>query len=704
VTAVTAARTSLARVIAVDSTGLQPFVALRAAAGVAVPLAVGTALGHPAEGAIAAAGALPAGVAGIGGGFRARTGLIAATTAGMTTSTFVGGLVAGHLPAILVVLAAWGFGAGLVVVLGRDATIVGTQALVGLVVFGRFPGSVASSAAHAGWVLAGGGLQGALTAAFRSPQRFAGERKALAHAYAELARLGHDVTQPAGPAAEAVLTVTELVGRLRGSEDVDVLRGLADEAGRLRLELQSLGRFAALAGVQELAAAAATRLRRVSQALRDGHGVEETEDPAVAEAVARLRTGRDAAPPGPAGTPVRYAAARAAALLGQLRAVERQVGALAGIRRFALPHGVGTPAFLLLPNRAVRNARRLLRVARDPRTPAFRHAVRLAVVLPLGEGLSHVLPGQRGYWVALTIAVVLKPDYAATFQRGVGRVLGTALGVALTGLLAVAIHPSGVAVTTLVACFAWASYTVFAASYALYSFAITALVVLLIAPTGSNALVTVGDRGLDTVVGGALALIAYAVWPTWEGGTLRASVGSLFDALADYADEVLRGYVDPAAIDRGRLSRAATTARRARVDAQASLDRAAVEPARAESDTTTAAGLLAAARRIVAALHGLRTTLEDAEQHAPLPEVEPARVAVVAALRGLAARDLDVTAGLREHQQEIVTRAADDPTSLHARRLAVVAAHLDPLVDSVDTSAHVLSSADPVSRRTPVDA
>jgi hypothetical protein len=142
-------------------------------------------------------------------------------------------------------------------------------------------------------------------------------------------------------------------------------------------------------------------------------------------------------------------------------------------------------------------------------------------------------------------------------------------------------------------------------------------------------------------------------------------------------------------MDRSAIDRAATAARGARADAMASLDRALAEPSRARSDTERAAGLLASARRIVIALHGLRTTIEDAAEHAPLPEVDEARRALTQALQSLATGGPAAIDGLRDHQERLADAAGDDPHSLHDRRLAVVAAHLDPLVDSIDTAAHV---------------
>jgi uncharacterized membrane protein YccC len=693
------ARSAIGRALAVNPSGFRPNAALRAALGVTLPFAIGIAVDQPIYGSIAAAGAIPAGVASMIGGGRRRIGLIAATTASTATATFLGGLVAGHLPLTLVALAICGFAAGITVSLGPEASIVGVQAVVGLVVFGRFPGSVASSAVHAGFVLAGGALQGVITAVIRSPLPYTTERRALATAYRQLADLAADPTRLGGDAAASTAAAADLLGRRLPSDEVDLLRGLTDEAVRIRLELHSLAAFPDVPGTDAVTRAAARWLRATADSLLDLVPAPD-EDPELAEAVDRLRADRAAAPLGPAGTDTRYVAARAAALLGQLRAVNRQVSALAGVRWFRLrPHA--TSAFMLrMPGRAHDIGSGLWHAATSPQSPAFRHAVRLAVMLPIAEAASHLLPGQRGYWVTLTVVVVLKPDYGATVERGLARLLGTGLGVVLAGLLVVAVHPLGALVTVLVAVLAWTSYLVFSASYALYSFSLTSLVVMLLSPTGGTTLAVVGDRGLDTLVGGVIAMIGYVVWPTWEGEALDAAVSRLLAALAGYCDVVLGAYVDPAAIDRARIDAAATAARRARDDAKASLDRAETEPSRAGSHTERAASLLATARRIVIALHSLRTTIEDAEEHVALPEVEDARRALTGALESLAAGEPSGMEELREHQQRLMDLARQDPASLHARRLAIVAAHLDPLVDSINTAAHI-ESRPPQPQRLP---
>jgi uncharacterized membrane protein YccC len=685
-------RAAVVGALAIDRSAFAPGVALRGAAGVAVPFAIGVAAGHTAEGSIAAAGALPAGLAGLSGGFRSRVGIIAAAAVAMALSTFVGGLVAGHTAPTIGVLVLWGFAAGLLVVLGRDATIVGTQAVMGLVVFGRFPGSVASSAVHAGFVLAGGGFQALLAAAIRSPKPYAAQRRTLALAYQELAELADDPDRTTLTAAAEAAMSESLVGRLAPGDDVDLLRSLADEANRIRLELQALATVGDVEGIPEVRQLAGQWLRASSEALQAGDRAP-SEDPALAERIDRLRTARETALAGRAGSPARFAAARASALLGQLRAVDRLTNALAGVRRLALHRRGGTPVFLELPQRAAMAARQLESALRTPSSAAFRHAVRLAVILAIAEALGHVLPWQRGYWITLTAVVVLRPDYASTAQRGLARVGGTALGVMVSGLLLSAFHPAGAVLAVLVAIATWAAYTTFAASYALYSFAVTAIVVLLLTPLGGNELTTVADRGLDTIVGGVLAMIGYAAWPSWERETLATSTARLLDALGDYAAVVLRAYADPDAVDRSEVGEAAAAARAARITAQASLDRAVAEPARAGADTAAARGVLAATRRIVMELHALRATLDDASEHVALPEVTDIAAAIAGALHDLAARNPAAVAGLRDLQEHLDTDDAD-PGSLRARRRALLAAHLDPLVDSVDTIAHVLTVPD----------
>ena len=683
---------ALARALAFDRAGLAPGAAVRSALGVVVPLVVGAATGHPADGAMAAAGALPVGVAAMTGTLGAApAGLLIATTVGMSLSTFVGSLCAGHEPAVVATLAVWGFAAGLFAVLGTAATITGVQAVVGLIVFGRYPGGVGTSALHAGAVLVGGLQQTAYAVLLRPIRPLGRERAALAEAYRRLAELAGGGY--GGPSGEAIATASTLVRR-RGTE-LPMLRDLVDEAGRIRLELQALSSVPEVPGVTAVTSAAGGWLAGLARSLSAG-APPGAEVPLLSDAVASLRA--DPGPPGRRGSRRRFATARAAALLGQLRAVDRLAAAMAGERHVPLPRIGGVRSALQLGRVLRRDLNRLREVATDVSGPTFRHAARLGVLLPVADVVSTQLPWSRGYWVPLTTVVVLKPDYAATAQRGLARIVGTGLGVVLAGLLVAEARPTGTALVVAVGVLAWASYAVFAASFALFSLALTGLVVLLISTSDARPLAAVADRGLDTLLGGAVALIGYLAWPTREAPTLRATTAALLRALAGYADVVLEAYAAGTYDQevRNRMGEHARAARRARAEAQASLDRAVAEPARLRPDTELALSVLAAARRIVIVLHALRTTLQDTTEHVAVAEVDTVRHSVVQALDDLASAVAEGSpvqlADLREDQHRL-EELADRSAGLRGRRLALVAAHLDPLVDAVDTVGHVLTES-----------
>ncbi len=87
---------------------------------------------------------------------------------------------------------------------------------------------------------------------------------------------------------------------------------------------------------------------------------------------------------------------------------------------------------------------------------AFRHAIRLAVSLTIGESFGRMLDWRRSYWLPMTIAIVLKPDFTSTFSRGVLRLAGTLAGLALATALFYFLSPSLLAQVAFIAIFTYA--------------------------------------------------------------------------------------------------------------------------------------------------------------------------------------------------------------------------------------------------------
>src|SRR5581483_11396904 len=119
---------------------------------------------------------------------------------------------------------------------------------------------------------------------------------------------------------------------------------------------------------------------------------------------------------------------------------------------------------------------------------AGRHALRLAVVVPAAELLARTLPLHRGYWMVVAAATVLRPEFGATWSRGIARALGTFLGVAIAGAIAATLHPAGGIIVVIVFVLAWSGYGIFPANFAVGFAFITALTVFLITTISPDTL------------------------------------------------------------------------------------------------------------------------------------------------------------------------------------------------------------------------
>jgi uncharacterized membrane protein YccC len=380
-------------------------------------------------------------------------------------------------------------------------------------------------------------------------------------------------------------------------------------------------------------------------------------------------------------------AEHAIALCGQLRAAEelsrarlghgrpRTAGGWAALRRFAT---LGS-----------RSPLAVLRANLDLGSPALRHGLRLGAALAVGVALARGLEIPHGYWVPLTVIFVLRPDYGETFSRGAQRYAGTALGAGVATLLAAALAPGGYVLAALVGLMAWGMFAFFYANYALFTAAITAMIVFLVAFSAVSPYVAVLNRLEATAIGAALAMAAYAVWPTWERSTAGESVARLLGGQREYARSVLGGVVDPPAFDPAATRRARMASRLARTNAEASLARLAADPASQRREAGRFIGLLASTRRAAAALLALEACLQDGAVR-PTPELEPLAREVDETL----ARLVDSARGAARGGRVIALSAlrATQRRLVDAIGPGEIARETDRLVDALDTLAHVLGA------------
>ena len=172
-----------------------------------------------------------------------------------------------------------------------------------------------------------------------------------------------------------------------------------------------------------------------------------------------------------------------------------------------------------------------------PDAPPLRHALRAAMAIATGYGISLALPwGTHPYWILLTITVVLRGSLAQTLERRNSRVLGTLLG----SLVAAALIPLDRSSATLLVIVATAQGV--AHAFAIRRYLVAAIAATVLALTQAQAL-DVGvspifetfERIGDTLIGVAIAWAFSYVLPSWERSQIPTLVRRTLEAHARHA-------------------------------------------------------------------------------------------------------------------------------------------------------------------------
>jgi uncharacterized membrane protein YccC len=601
------ARRIVADALRLNWSGLEVRFAVRCTAGVAIPLIVSALVGQPLAGASAAYGALVTGLASRQGVYRTRVGAMLAAAAALAISAFAGAST-GMFPVLnIALLAVWTLVFGLVGVLGRSAIVVSVNACVAFVVFSNSPYDAGMPAFHALTVFAGGVLQMLLLVLVWPLGHFRTERSTLATAFRALSKYAtgvhaDDFGLPDTQSVSAVSAALADPQPFGSRAEIAAYQALADEAERLRGTLAALAteqHLLAETGMDEVASlvrkalvAAGPLLDELAASLAAGRSPAALEDErrALAGAVRELeRAPSETAPYVHDGR----------ALVSQVRAAMRSATAAAngGLVVGDVPLRVAWPGATKLREMA---SRLLANCSWD--SSYARHAIRLTVTLTIAVIAQHLLPLAHAQWIGLTVILVLRPDFASTFTRGVARVAGTVGGAILASIVA-AFHPSADAYIALAIVFAGLAFALFNVSYAIFSAAITGYIVYLLAFGGAPEHNSALDRVVATIIGGLLALVAYGAWPAWTHSRVGDDLADLIDAQRRYIGQVLLGFAETDS-DEKKLRAAQVTVWRARSNAQASVDSMAGEPVRPRGITLgKARSILSATRRLgIAAL------------------------------------------------------------------------------------------------------
>lgn len=176
-------------------------------------------------------------------------------------------------------------------------------------------------------------------------------------------------------------------------------------------------------------------------------------------------------------------------------------------------------------------------------SPILRHAVRLSAGVGAGVAVERFADVPYGYWIPLTVLMVLRPETAHTYTRCVGRVAGNAGGIIAASVVTIIWHPTGLAAAVLAVIALGIAYGVSKFGYVATSAALAAVVVFVIDVSSAADAGTMADRLIATLIGGALAVLVHVVLPDHSMVRLRQRAGELLKTEIDYAATVIKAFV-----------------------------------------------------------------------------------------------------------------------------------------------------------------
>ncbi len=484
----------------------------RSLLGVLVLTAAALFWGPPgAATSVASAGAL-AGAIALQDNPLGRIPIVSAVSVELGVAVLAGGLTAGYSVVFVIVVALWCFFAGMQWAVGAAAGLVAGAS--GLLLVIQHPQPALWAAASALFAVVAGLAQAALIAAW-PPRRWRLEREALTKAYKSLSTHARQLaTDP-----EANVDSSQLLELKEAFSDNEPQSGRRTAAYRdwHALPEQIAKTLAALRGkggrdaMRDLSIATADMLAAIAAQSRTARRDAEYALKGVDTAVAAV-----ALSDGPIAQRLSRQLHRAAALRFGRRHLADWTGALKAAFDVVSGHLNLT-------------------------SPISRHAVRLAGAASSGTAIVRFADVPAGYWIPLTVLLVMRPETAHTYTRCVGRVAGICGGVVVASAVTLLWEPTGLAAAVLAVLFLGVTYVVSKFGYIAVAVAVGATIVSLLDITDASS--SLSDLLFAVVIGGALAVLFHVVVPDDALIRLRQRAGELLKTEIDYAATVIKAFV-----------------------------------------------------------------------------------------------------------------------------------------------------------------
>ncbi len=169
----------------------------------------------------------------------------------------------------------------------------------------------------------------------------------------------------------------------------------------------------------------------------------------------------------------------------------------------------------------------------------FRHSLRMMITCITGFIIAKLLPhAHHGYWILLTIIVILKPGFSLTRQRNLERLFGT-IGGGILGLLIVYFVQDRTILFAFIIFFMVVTYTFIRLNYVVTVIFMTPYIIILFVLLGVGFVNVVEERLLDTAIASALAFMgSYFLFPHWESVQVESYMIKVLKANKNYLQQL----------------------------------------------------------------------------------------------------------------------------------------------------------------------
>ncbi|HKO81406.1 MAG TPA: FUSC family protein, partial [Chitinophagaceae bacterium] len=169
----------------------------------------------------------------------------------------------------------------------------------------------------------------------------------------------------------------------------------------------------------------------------------------------------------------------------------------------------------------------------------FRHSLRISIAAVVAYIIGLLLPFGHGYWILLTVIVILKPGYSLSKQRNIERLAGTLIGVAI-GWSILYFVKNNTAILVLLAICMIGGYSFMRWKYLVSVVMITLYLLFMfhiLEPKDFNQVVE--ERIIDTLLGCVIGFLAsFLLPPIWERQQIGELMQQVIKDIIDYFESV----------------------------------------------------------------------------------------------------------------------------------------------------------------------